>query len=211
MDLRRSRSTFVYSCYIISMKRIVFLAALGIATLFVTGCSTTQSAKAEPLKAVYGADVDLTRYDTATVQRFEFPQHTLDQRDAGMMLTQRIAERLQTDFGPLFSQVRMGEPLRNPNEVIITGRVTEYEPGSKVGRLFGPGIAPAKFKAELVLKDGATGNPILIAPIDKLWAWGHSIGAAKGIEDMVEESTAAAANTIARAKGWNPPARASTR
>jgi hypothetical protein len=195
------------------MKRMVVVLATGIAfvTLFCTGCTTTQSVKATPLKAVYGADVDLSRYDVATVQRFEFPQHTLDQRDAGMILTQRIAQRLQNDFGPLFQQVRTGDPLRGPNEVIITGRVTEYEPGSKVGRLFGPGITPAKLKAELVLKDGATGNPILIAPIDKLWAWGHSVGAAKGIEDMVEESTAAAANTIARAKGWNPPRQVSSR
>ena len=195
------------------MKRSMLLMATGIAfvTLLSSGCSTTKSVKADPLKAVYGADVDLARYDTATVQRFEFPQQPPDQSDAGMILTQGIAERLQNDFGPLFSQVRVGEPLRESNEVIVTGRVTEYQPGSKVGRLFGPGITPAKLKAELVLKDGATGNPIFIAPIDKLWAWGHSIGAAKGIEDMVEESTAAAANTIARAKGWQPREHASTR
>lgn len=180
--------------------------------LISTGCSTTQSVKAKPLKAVYGSDVDLAKYDTATVQKFEFAQKsTGDHIDAGKVLSDRIAERLQNDFGQLFDQVRTGEPLREADEVIVTGRVTEYKPGSKTGRLFGPGIKPAKFKAELVLKDGATGNPILIAPIDKLWAWGHGIGAAKGIEHMVEESTAAAANTIARAKGWNPREQAANR
>jgi hypothetical protein len=195
------------------MKRSVLLLASGIAlvTLLSTGCSTTKSVKAEPLKGVYGADVNLARYDTATIQPFEFSEPTPEQGNPGMMLTQGIAQRLQNDFGPLFNQVRTGDPLRESNEVIVTGRITEYEPGSRIGRLFGPGIKPAKLKAELVLKDGATGNPIFIAPIDKLWAWGHSIGAAKGIEDMVAESTAAAANTIARAKGWQPREHASTR
>jgi hypothetical protein len=44
----------------------------------------------------------------------------------------------------------------------------------------------------------------VIAPIDKLWAWGHGIGAAKGMEEMIEESAASAANLVARAKGWDP-------
>jgi hypothetical protein len=99
--------------------------------------------------------------------------------------------------------------LGQSDEVIITGLVKEYKPGSRIGRAFGPGITPAKFKGELHLKEAASGRTLLVAPIDKLWAWGHSIGAAKGIEDMMEESAAAAAATIAKAKGWVPPPAAS--
>jgi hypothetical protein len=54
----------------------------------------------------------------------------------------------------------------------------------------------------VVLKDGATFQPQVIAPIDKLWAGGDIIGASKGMNDMVEETAAAAANLIARSKGW---------
>ena len=173
--------------------------------LVAVGCSSTQSVKAHPLKPVYGVGVDLSRFTVATVQPFEFPQKSLEQPDAGMMLANKIAQRLQNDFGPLFEQVRMGDPLHQTNELVITGRITEYEPGSRVGRLFGPGITPAKFKAEVILNEGATDRPVLIAPINKLWAWGHGLGAAKGIEDMIEESAAATANMIARSKGWEPP------
>lgn len=185
------------------MKQLGLIILSGIALVF-TGCSTTESAKATPLEPVYGADVDLTSYQTATVQRFDFPDRSLEVPDVGIGLADKIAARLQNDFGSLFDEVRVGEPTGEPGEVVITGRVTKYKPGSRLGRAFGPGITPASLEGELVLKNGATGNPIMIAPIDKLWAWGHSIGAAKGIEDMVEETAASAANMIARAKGWDP-------
>ena len=185
---------------------VLFLIA---AAFLLAGCTTTQSTKARPLKAVYGADADLRPYHVATVQRFEVLEPSLEHPDPGVMLSDRIAQRLANDFGQLFQQVRTGAPLLQDNELLISGRVTKFKPGSRLGRAFGPGITPASFEAELILKDAQSGQPILIAPIDKLWAWGGGLGAAKGIEDMIEESAAAAANTIARAKGWQPlePAR----
>ena len=68
------------------------------------------------------------------------------------------------------------------------------------------GLGAASFEAELVLKDAATQRNLLTAPLDKLWAWGGMMGAAKDIDRMMAESAAAVANTIARAKGWIPSA-----
>jgi hypothetical protein len=125
----------------------------------------------------------------------------------GGKLATDIANRLQYDFGPLFQTVRVGPPLGRPDELLVTGRISDYQPGTRVARLFGPGIGKADLKGEVVLKDGATFQPQVIAPIDKLWAWGDIIGASKGMNDMVEETAAATANLIARSKGWEsePP------
>jgi len=120
----------------------------------------------------------------------------------GVKLATDIANRLQYDFGPLFQTVRVGPPLGRPGELLVTGRITDYRPGSRVARLFGPGIGRADLKGEIVLKDGTTSQPLEVAPIDKLWAFGDVIGASKGMDDMVEETAAAAANLIERSKGW---------
>ena len=53
-------------------------------------------------------------------------------------------------------------------------------------------------------KPRAALQPQLIAPIDKLWAWGDIIGASKGMNNVGEETAAATASLIARSKGWEP-------
>jgi hypothetical protein len=64
----------------------------------------------------------------------------------------------------------------------------------------------ASFKGDLILKDAADNRVLFSAPFDKLWAWGGYLGASRGIEDMVTESAASVAATVARAKGWQPQA-----
>lgn len=189
------------------MKSLVVLS-LGLVLLASTGCSTTKSVKAAPLEPVYGQDVDLGRFSIATVQPFEVAHPRAQEADAGVTLANAIARHLEYDFGDLFQDVRVGMPQGAPNEVVVTGRITEYQPGSRAARLLGPGIGKAELEGNVVVKEAATGQPLLIAPIDKLWAWGHSVGAMKGMEDMVEESAAAAANMVARAKGWDPQEKA---
>jgi hypothetical protein len=184
------------------MKGILSCLLMAGVLMYASGCSTTDSTKAKPLNPALGASLDLATYSIATVQPFEHPNRSLEHPDAGLIMGNSLARRMRADFGRLFEEVRQGDPLGRSDEVIITGVVKEYQPGSRLGRAFGPGITPARFKAELHLKDGATGRTLLVAPIEKLWAWGHGIGAAKGIEDMMQESAAAAAATIAKAKGW---------
>jgi hypothetical protein len=190
------------------MKKVISCAlAFVVATLLFTGCASSNSARAKPIEPIYSAS-DLSRYTVATVVPFDYPNRKPDQGNIGAEFADNIAIRLAQDFGPIFQQVRTGNPSGEPNELIVSGIIQEYTPGSRIGRAFGPGITPAKFKGEVVMKDGVTRNPVLIIPIEKFWAWGHTIGAAKGIEDMTNESAAAVANTVARAKGWTPPSAA---
>lgn len=184
------------------LPALILLSVLALS--LTTGCGTTKSVKAKPLKPVYGADVNLQRFNIATVQPFEVTSTHADAPEVGITLANDIARRLETDFGPLFQSIRVGPPMGEPNEVVVTGRITEYQPGSRAKRLLAPGIGKAELEGELVLKNAVEGQPLMIAPIDKLWAWGHAAGAFKGIEDMVEETAASAANMIARARGWDP-------
>ena len=57
----------------------------------------------------------------------------------------------------------------------------------------------------MTVRDASSGNVLLTAPFDKLWAWGGILGASKGMDDMVAETSASVASTVAHAKGWNPP------
>jgi hypothetical protein len=184
------------------MKSLFLLMVPLMATVFATGCRTTESARAKPLKTVYGDNVDLSRYQIATVQPFEVATSKAANDQVGMTLATDIANRLQYDFGPLFQAVRVGPPQGSPNELVVSGRITDYRPGSRFARLLGPGIGRAELEGELVLKDSVSGQPLVIAPIDKLWAWGHSLGAMKGMDNMINETAASAANLIARSKGW---------
>ena len=186
------------------MKSKVLLLAACVLTLTLVGCKTTKSVAAKPLQPVYQT-TDLSRYDVATVQPLAVNSAQAANDQAGVTLANDIAHRLEYDFGPLFQTVRVGEPLGVANEVVVTGKITDYRPGSRAARLLGPGIGRADLKGDLVLKDGATGQPVMIAPIHKLWAWGHSIGAAKGMNNMMEETAASAAHLVARARGWQPP------
>jgi hypothetical protein len=183
------------------MKLIrTFVAVVALATLSF-GCATQQSIRAKPLPPALGKVEDLSSYQTATVLPFSLPSNC-KYPGAGSQFSANLANRLQRDFGPLFKEVRTSPALGQPDELIVTGNFKTYEPGSRQARMMCIGCGVASLKGNLVLRDGATQRELLIAPIDKLWAWGGILGGAKGIEEMTEESAASAAVTVAIHKGW---------
>ena len=86
--------------------------------------------------------------------------------------------------------------------IIVTGTIRSYRPGSRFWRFMLIGLGSASFKGDLTLKRAQDKSVLYEAPFDKLWAWGGILGMSKGIDDMVSESEAAVANTVAQAKGW---------
>ncbi len=185
------------------MKYAVVGLTVLLGSFVLTGCSSTRSVAAKPLHPVFLAPgLNFSKYAIATVAPFEVPNSRAANDEAGEKLATDIANRLTYDFGPLFQTVRVGAPLGRPDELVVSGRITDYRPGNRGLRLLGPGISRAQLKGEVVLRDGSNGQALLAAPIDKLWAWGHSIGAAKGMSNMLDETAASAANMVARAKGW---------
>jgi|SRR5208283_330621 len=173
-----------------------------------TGCTTTDptksSTQAAPLKAGKTALPDLKRFTSVTVVPFDTSKAKDTEPSVGEKFAEDIARRLKDDFGPLFDQVTVGTPTGTTNELIITGEITTYKPGDKALRGLLIGLGAASFKGDLCLKDGD--QQLIQIPFDKLWAWGGILGASKGIEDMEEQTVASIANTVARQKGWTPPA-----
>lgn len=183
-------------------RNVVLRLALALA-LFVTGCSTTKSTQAKSLKTAGGAPVDLSRYVTVTVVPFTLsPQASAKDPKVGEAFAGNVASRLRNDFGPLFQEVRWKEVRGEANELVLTGSIKTYQPGDPGLRFLLAGLGAASFEGELVLSDGASRTELLRASFDKLWAWGGLLGAGKGIEQMMSETAAAAARTVADGKGW---------
>jgi len=190
------------------MKATLLFSLFTVALVSLTsGCASTSSTAADPLKGVDNAHADLSRYRVASVIAFTIaPTNKID-ASVGAEFAENIARRLKIDFGPIFEEVRSDQSSGREDELLVTGVIKSYQPGSKFGRLMLMGVGAASFKADLQLKNAADGKILFSAPIDKLWAWGGALGMSKGISDMTDESAAAAANTIARLRGWAPPPR----
>jgi hypothetical protein len=192
------------------LTRVIQIGLLALTLAVIgTGCASSTSTRATALKPKVGAGVDLSKYQTATVLPFQAAAGKNINDFIGVDFSNNVAHRLQSDFGPLFTQVRKAPALGREDELIITGTIREYNPGDRFARSMLIGLGAASFKGDLIMKDGADNRVLFSAPFDKLWAWGGALGASKGIEEMVAESEAAVAATIAHAKGWKPPPKAS--
>jgi hypothetical protein len=185
---------------------VLLLALVAIAAL--PACTTTQSTRAKALKPAAAATAQTVRdCRTLTVLPFAVPAGKRVDASAGQALGRDVARRLGSDFGTLFEVVDYADAAKGgTGECVLRGEITKYKKGSKVARFILIGLAPASLEGHIAVVD-AGGATLLDAPFDKLWAWGGIAGASKGIEDMQVEVGASIANTVARAKGWTPPAK----
>jgi hypothetical protein len=171
-----------------------------------TGCASTNSTKARPLIEAQATQKTLGDCQNITVAAFGVPSGGKVDASIGAKFATAVQSRLQMDYGPIFSSVEAGSVARGlEGECLVTGQITKYKPGSRVARAILIGLGAASLEGSVNVTDAASGQSLLSAPFDKLWAWGGIAGAVKGIEDMSDEAAASVANTLARAKGWEPP------
>ncbi len=182
-------------------------AVAAVATLLLAGCATTKSTRAEPLKST-GDITDVKGCTSLTVTPFSIPADSAATAETGKAFSNDIAGRLRSDFGPLFESVETADGARGVDgECLFEGAITKYMPGNRAVRLATlPGVGSVHFEGNIKVSDAASGRELLAAPFDKLWAFSGVIGASKGIANLEKETAAAAAATVARAKGWQPPA-----
>lgn len=193
------------------IPHVLGLAALGLACLLATGCTTTKSVQAKPLTDTDGLVTPgnaLADCDNLTVLAFGVPAGSKATPEMMSAYADDLAKRLGSDFGPLFQSVAAGTGPRGlQRECLLSGQITKYKPGSRIARgmyasLLGLGVA--SLEGSITVTDTA-GKQLLSSPFDKLWAWAGVMGIAKGMDDMQKEVAAAIASTVAQAKGWKPP------
>lgn len=170
----------------------------------VCGCSSTKSTEAQPLSGKGSVPIpDLKAYGTATVVGFDITPGKVPDSSYGDKFAADIFRRLKHDFGPIFREVRFGDPEGKPDEVIIGGTITHYAEMNAAGLIFGGlPVGKADLEGEVRLQNGSTKQVIYTASIEKLWgaeewAFGAKTGSKKGLE-----AGAAVANTVARGRGW---------
>jgi hypothetical protein len=189
-------------------RRLFALAAISIA-LATVGCTTTESTRARSLDGASANATALADCQHLTVLDFGMPASVKAKHaTVGSEFARGIKARLSADFGPIFQSVENGAAARGlEHECLVSGEITKYKPGSRVARAVVGFLSPASLEGKVRVTRAGGDAVLLDAPFDKLWAWGGIAGASKGITDMVDETSASAAATIARARGWAPPAK----
>lgn len=183
------------------MKNCLLLITIIAASLF-AGCATQQSKSAKPLKPVTGGPLELHRFETLTVLTFTNLSRNAEGIPAGELLARDVEERLRLDFPSVFAITQLNKPSGQSNEVILTGTITTYRPGDPAARMMLIGLGSAGLEGTVIFRDSGTGQELMTAKFDKLWAWGGALGASKGMSDMMNEAAASIAATAAEAKGW---------
>ncbi len=134
-------------------------------------------------------DVDLSAYSVLCIEEFEMKDPKASKRKKQVLVKsapRRLAGHLEEVLEPaLFEQVIRG-PIEDPppDTVMLEGEITQYKPGSAVGRamLAGAGSAHMDFTARLV--DAETGQELVTFSGKKTWAWGGAMGMSKGVGDL---------------------------
>ena len=185
----------------LSKKLFVVGSILSIAIL--SGCASSSSTRAKGLKVTTSGATSLADCENITVFAFGVPANSKATVSTGINFAHDIESRLVADFGPIFKSVEFSDKARGlEKECLVTGDITKYKPGSRVARAILIGLGAASLEGKVKVVDADSQKELLNAPFSKLWAWGGVIGASKGIDDMVKESSAAVASTLAQAKGW---------
>ena len=147
----------------------------------------------------------MSKYRVATIVPFDCQDKRVKDPSIGEVFAKDLAWWLKNRYGPIFSEVNQGSPRNQTDELIVTGKLNKYNPGSREVRYFiGFGAGAASLDGSLILKDASDQHIVCEAEFSKIWAWGGNLGASRGIEDMEVATVAAAANTIASARGWTP-------
>jgi hypothetical protein len=103
--------------------------------------------------------------------------------------------QLKVKFPGVFTEVRTA-PAGAADELFVEIHVTKYKKGSRLARAMLIGLGSSKIATTLVFIDSASKSTITTGQLGLTWAMGGIIGAAKGIEDLVESAGAKIANAI---------------
>jgi hypothetical protein len=162
------------------------------AAAVLSGCGTVSHVTPAP-----GASLDLQKYDRAIVRDFaddvtgKAKAGELQRKKAEMAVSTRsFADRIAIELGDKggFREVtRSGEA--DARTLVISGRITRYEEGDTVGRMFTGVVGTCHFDAEVEVRDGATSQVLATQKIDaNSWPLGGDIAAVQSTESFMRSA-----------------------
>lgn len=147
------------------------------------------------LQACATARVDVSRDAPAVKPKFERVAVPPFGNEVGAELPATAPENvageiiamLQKDHPGLFREVK-STPAKAASELIVQGKILNYNPGSKAARFILIGLGSGKLELEITLVNGGTGETLeQFSTSGSLVAGGIS-GATMGIEDMIKSA-----------------------
>ena len=88
---------------------------------------------------------------------------------------------------------------------MLKAQITQYKPGSETARLMIAGAGSSQLEMDAQLVDAESGREIARFSVDRTWAWGGTLGASRGIEEMERNLAYELALYLRRAKTGEPP------
>lgn len=140
----------------------------------------------------YDDAIDLSAYSVVTIIPFANLTDNSQDEEAGEEFAQEVEDTLNDRYTDAFTTVRLADaPLGQADEVVLRGHVYDY---SKSGYSYWTGRSKAKFKAEMVLENGSTGEILKSSRIKE-----DSYGDSR--DEMLEEAAQDVAKMIGKSKG----------
>ncbi len=158
----------------------------------------SDDAKVEAARAAWPAytgdledRVDLSAYNVVTLIPFTNLTDNSTEADAGEEIVDEIEDQLTDRYEDVFEQVRVADaPLGRADEVVVRGQVYDY---SRPHFNYWTGRTKAKFKAEMSLENGASGELLKSSRIKE-------DGRYEDVESLLDEAARNTAKMLARSK-----------
>ncbi|MEO0513756.1 MAG: hypothetical protein AAF086_00490 [Planctomycetota bacterium] len=140
----------------------------------------------------YDDAIDLSTYSVVTIIPFVNLTDNSQDKEAGEEFAEEVEDALTDRYADVFTTIRVADaPLGQADEVVLRGQVYDY---SKSGYSYWTGRSKAKFKAEMALENGSTGEVLKSSRIKE-----DSYGESR--EEMLEEAAQDVARMIGKSKG----------
>lgn len=171
--------------------KLTFRVFLVLCAALLAGC---QSAPHNDAVKLDGTEFPiLGPYQVITVTPFALGPKAPPSPGLGQQLAESVGSTLRAQFSSFFPTIRVGQPLGQDNEMVVSGLIETFNP--QPGNL--------KLDGQMRLQDASDGEDLAFGTFTELRKNAGLVAPANEVE-LVSQTGAAIAFNLARAKGWRP-------
>lgn len=161
-----------------NIGRVVLMVAL---VTLMQACATAR------LEVAREAPVTPPKFDRVVVPPFINAVGSELPATAPENLAGAVMAKLRQEHPRAFREVT-STPSRQPGELIVQGKIIQYDPGSKVARFILIGLGAGNLQLEVAFIDAATGETLeQFSTSGKIIA-GGVVGASMGIDNVIDSA-----------------------